>query len=321
MKSISELTDFYYKDLYPELQKLEKEREKLRSRVISIAIPAVILALIVAYLFRDAIALEPMSLMFIFIPLSAGGAFLYKYLIKDYVEEFKFKIIRPLIKAIDDRLEYSSQDHVRQTLFERSHIFKSRIDRMSGNDYVQGIIDDTKIEFSDILAEKRTKDSKGNSHWHTVFQGIFIVGEFNKNFYGKTIILPDTAQSTFGDLFGNWLQSKNTQRDELVKMDSPDFEKEFVVYSNDQIEARYILSHSLMQKILTFKKKSEHPISISFVHNHIHIAVAYNKDLFEPSVFHSLLKYKIAMEYVKTLHLAIGIVEELKLNQKIWSKR
>lgn len=46
----------------------------------------------------------------------------------------------------------------------------------------------------------------------------------------------------------------------------------------------------------------------------------FNKDRFEPSVFHSLLKYKIAMEYVQTLHLAIGIVEELKLNQKLWSK-
>jgi len=321
MKSISELTDFYYKDLYPELQKLEKQREKLRSRVISIAVPAGLLGLIVAYMFRDAIALEPMNLLFIFIPLTAGGAFLYSYLIKDYVEEFKFKIIRPLIKAIDDRLEYSSQNHVRQTLFERSSIFTSRIDRMSGNDYVQGMIDDTKLEFSDIHAEKRTKDSKGNDHWHTVFQGIFIVGEFNKNFYGRTVILPDSAQSTFGDLFGNWLQSKNMQRDELVKMDSPDFEKEFVVYSDNQVEARYILSHTLMQKLLTFKKKSEHPISVSFVQNHIHIAVAYNKDLFEPSVFHSLLKYKIAMEYVKTLHLAIGIVEELKLNQKLWSKR
>jgi len=26
------------------------------------------------------------------------------------------------------------------------------------------------------------------------------------------------------------------------------------------------------------------------------------------------------MEYVSTLHLAIGVVEELKLNQKLWSK-
>jgi hypothetical protein len=110
-------------------------------------------------------------------------------------------------------------------------------------------------------------------------------------------------------------------RNSLVKMDDPNFEKEFVVYSTDQIEARYILSNSLMQKLLLFKQKSKHPVYISFVGNHIHIAIYYDKDLFEPSIFHSLLEYKIAMEYVKTLHTAIGIVEELKLNQKLWSKR
>ena len=51
------------------------------------------------------------------------------------------------------------------------------------------------------------------------------------------------------------------------------------------------------------------------------MAIEYNKDLFEPSVFHSLLEYKIAMEYIQTLHLALVIVQELQLNQKLWSKQ
>jgi hypothetical protein len=56
------------------------------------------------------------------------------------------------------------------------------------------------------------------------------------------------------------------------------------------------------------------------VANKIFIAIAYEKDLFEPSVFHSLLNYNIAMEYLQTLHLTINIVNELKLNQKLWSQ-
>jgi hypothetical protein len=43
--------------------------------------------------------------------------------------------------------------------------------------------------------------------------------------------------------------------------------------------------------------------------------------MFEPSVFSSLLEYKTAMEYVDTLHLVTGIIGELKLNEKIWSKK
>jgi len=57
-------------------------------------------------------------------------------------------------------------------------------------------------------------------------------------------------------------------------MDNVDFEKEFVVYATDQIEARYILSHTLMEKLLAFKKKSGHSLSISFVRGNIYLALA-----------------------------------------------
>lgn len=68
------------------------------------------------------------------------------------------------------------------------------------------------------------------------------------------------------------------------------------------------------------KTLSKHPLSLSFNGGKIYMAIGYNKDLFEPSVFHSLLKYTITMKYVETLHIAISIVEELKLKQKLWSK-
>ena len=319
MKNTSELTDFYYKTLYPTLQKLEEDRKHLRQKVITVGITYSIIVFLISFLIIPFIeSLDTIGFIgggYVII-----GIIIYKSLIKDYTKEFKQDVIKPLIEAIDDKLLYNCDHHVTEHIFRRSDLFTTP-NRMNGNDYVSGNIDGTKIEFSDIHAEKRHKDSKGRESWSTIFKGLFIVAEFNKNFHGKTLVLPDVAQSTFGDLIGNWLQSNNFSRDELVKMDDTEFEKEFVVYSSDQIEARYILSHALMKKLLLFKNKSEHPIYISFIGNHIHMAIYYNKDLFEPSVFRSLLEYKIAMEYVKTLHLAISIVDELKLNQKLWSKQ
>jgi len=318
MKSVSELTDFYYKVLFPTLEKLEDDRKSLRKKIIIIGIIYTAIFIPILFILLDGyINLD--LLAFLAFGYFAGGTFIYKIMIKDYTQEFKQNIISPLIKAIDNGLHYASISHVSQHLFDRSDLFRAP-DRMNGNDLVRGEIENIKIQFSDIHAEKKHKDSKGRTSWSTIFKGLFIVSEFNKNFAGQTVVLPDSAQSTFGNLIGNWLQSKNMSRDELVKMDDPEFEKEFVVYSTDQVEARYILSHSLMKKLLTFKHKSAHPLHISFIGSHIHMAVEYNKDLFEPSVFSSLLDYKVAMEYVKTLHLAIGIVQELKLNQKLWSK-
>lgn len=318
MKSTSELTDFYYKTLYPALEILEKQRKNVRYRVFVTGALLTLIFFLIFILFSNSMSSD--FLAFLAFAYVGIGTILYKFLTKNYTKEFKEKIIKPLIHAIDNTLSYFSDTYLPQKHFISSEIFTSHPDRISGNDYVSGKIDGINIEFSDLHAEKKHKDSKGRESWNTIFQGLFIVSEFNKHFKGKTVILPDSAQNTFGDVIGGWLQSNNFSRSELVKMDNSTFEKEFVVYSTNQIEARYILSHALMEKLLTFKQKSRHPLYVSFVGGSIYMAISYNKDLFEPSVFHSLLDYKIAMEYVKTLHLAISVVEELKLNQKLWSK-
>lgn len=311
MKSVSHLSDFYYSQLITPLKKLEEDRQNLKHRLIVTVIIMSVLAAIAAY------ELKAYGII-LFLYILTGGI-VYKFMSKPYVSEFKQNIIKPLVSYIDSSLIYLQDSFVSQELFERSALF-GKADKYSGNDFVKGKIEDINIEFSDVHAQEEYRDSKGRKHHTTIFQGLFIVCEFNKKFKGKTVVFPDSAQSIFGEVIGSFLQSKNLAQDELVKMDDPSFEKEFVVYSNDQIEARYILSHSLMKKILELKQKSKHPIYISFVNNHIHIAIYYDKDLFEPAVFDSLLDYKIAMEYVTTLHLAVGIVKELKLNQKLWAR-
>ena len=313
MKSLSQLTDFYYDNLHPILEDLDKKRQNVKFRILLFGAILVFFDLAVFSFFKNNLE----WLLFINI---AVGTFLYKFLTSDYTSEFKDKVIAPLIQEIDENLRYAKNIHVSEFEFINSKLFTSIPDKLDGNDYISGKIDEVGIELSDIHAQKEHKDSKGRSSWSTIFQGLFIISEFNKNFNGRTIVLPDTAQSSFGDLVGGWLQSHNISRDELVKMDNPEFEREFVVYGSDQIEARYILNHTLMQRLIEFKKRSKHKIYISFVSSKIYIAIDYGKDLFEPAVFKTLLDYKVAMEYVKTLHLCVGIVEELKLNQKLWSK-
>jgi len=319
MKSASELTNYYYKTLYPALQKLEKQRVQLTHRIFVVGVTYSAIALLIGATFLKSFASIEL-LMFAAFAYIAGGSLIYKLLTKEYKNIFKDKIIAPLIKAMHPNLSYAPESHINPLYFTRSKLFNSRVDRVRGNDYVHGNIDGVEIQFSDFHAQKRHKDSKGRTSWSTIFQGLFIVADFNKKFHGTTHILPDRAQRSFGGLIGHWLQSKNAAREELVKMDDPDFEREFVIYSSDQIEARYILSPSLMQRLLLYKKRTAQDIFISFTHSNIHLAIAYNKDLFEASVFHSLLDYKIAVEYTQTLYLAIGIIQELKLNTKLWSK-
>lgn len=319
MKSVSELTDFYYKALYPTLERLEKKRKALSHRIIYSYIILGTLALLIGSALRELFSDSPDAIGFFLALLLAIAVFLYKLLSKGYIEQFKKGVMHPLVKEAHNGLEYRCDAFISEARYEASELF-SHADRYGGNDYISGSIEGVKIEFSDIHAQKEHRDSKGRKSYSTIFQGVFIVTEFHKHFIGKTFILPDSAQKSFGDLIGSWLQSKNPMRGELIKMDDAAFEREFVVYGSDQIEARYILSHAVMQRLLEFRRKSRHPISLSFVNAQMYIAIHYGKDMFEPSIFTSLLKHSLAMEYIQNLTLLVGLINELKLNQKLWSK-
>jgi hypothetical protein len=319
MKKLGELTDFFYNELHPDLQVLEKERKALASKLVVIAIFIGLLAIGITYLIINHSTHHTEADI---APLFLGAALftgVKKWMSKSYARGFKNKIIHPLIKQIHADLRYAKDQVIAQSYFERSKLFRKSIDRYQGNDLVSGKIDDVQIRFSDVHAEYKTR-SKNKTNWHTIFQGLFIVADFNKHFKGQTIILPDKAEKLFGKMIGSWLQRNNIGQEALIKMDDPEFEKHFVVYGNDQIESRYILTHAMMKRILDFKKRSSVPLHVSFTHNQIYLALAYNKDLFEPTIFSSLLEYKLIKEYISTLQLAIGIIHELKLNEKLWSK-
>lgn len=320
MKSTSELTDFYYQELYPSVSELEKTRTHILSQLKWYgAMGAVIFVIAVLWMTKTFGLLHPLMIALV-IGFTVLASIAYRLITQGYAKDFKTKIIAQLIRAIDPHLLYNPDLAISQHLFSRSSLFTHDIDRYGGNDYVKGTIDGVALEFSDVHAQYQTKDAKGRTQWHTLFRGLFLVAEFNKHFKSRTLILPDLAEKTFGNLIGGWLQSKNIRRDSVIQLDDPIFEKHFVVYGNDPIEARYILSHSMMKRLVEFQKKISHPLFISFVHNHIHIAISAQKDRFEPSVFTSLLNYKQAIEYVTTLNNTLGLVEELKLNEKLWSK-
>jgi Protein of unknown function (DUF3137) len=51
------------------------------------------------------------------------------------------------------------------------------------------------------------------------------------------------------------------------------------------------------------------------------VAIAYEEDLFEPKLFKSMLDLRPMQEYFEILQLMLGIVDDLNLNQRIWTKQ
>ena len=152
-----------------------------------------------------------------------------------------------------------------------------------------------------------------------LFKGLFFRARFNKNFKGRTVVLPDIAERFLG-MVGRTIQSWHQGRGELIQLEDPEFERFFAVYGDDQIEARYILSTSLIARLTDLRKRAGHDVYVAFVRNTIYIAIHYEEDLFEPKLFSSMLSFKPIREYYETFRLMLDIVEDLKLNRRIWKQ-
>jgi hypothetical protein len=318
MKTLQDLREFYNTALSADLNALEAKRKSVLQKLTYAGVVIGILAVIVLDLLLQNVGSFP-AILFPLIGAIVLFAFIASLFSKGYVREFKTTIIQKIVKFIDENLNYAPHRCIPKSVFTASEIFKTRPNRYKGDDYVSGKIDTTQIEFSELHAEYESGSGKNRSR-RTVFKGLFFIADFNKHFTCKTIVLPDTAEKLFGS-FGKMFQSWNVLRGQLIKLEDPEFERFFVVYGDDQIQARYILSTSLMERIVNFKRKTDRPLYLSFVGSKVFVAVSYTKNLFEPRLFRTILDFELVQEYFEDLQLTIGIVDDLNLNTRIWTKQ
>lgn len=266
---------------------------------------------------------EPAILLFIAIAGAGVGYAVYGAATSGYRKAYKSEVVGSVVAAYLDGLRYRPEGTIARRQFEWSGLYTQGIDRYRGEDYIEGTLDKTEFAFSEVHAEYKitTTDSKGRrrTSWRTIFKGIFFIADFHKDFRARTVVLPDTAQRLFGS-FGQTLQSFSGGRGELVKLEDPEFEREFCVYGDDQVEARYILSPSLMRRILDYKRKFRSDMRLAFRDSKVFVALSCDKNRFEPRVFESIADGALIAEYRADLDLIIGIVNDLNLNTRVWSK-
>lgn len=321
MTSLSSLMDYYYESMYPELRALEQKRVDIIARLKKAIFILIVLGIGFYFFLIQNSFFIPLHAFILSAMLSfLIYMFIYRNETSGYKSLFKDQIIEKIIYFIDPSLVYDKIEYIQEGEFIHSGIFSQNYDRYSGNDLVSGNADGVNIRFSDLHVEKKQSDKDGKEEWHTLFQGLFFVADFNKDFKGKTFVFPDFAERSLG-MIGGWMQSLNATKGMLIKLDHIEFEKLFVVYGDDQIEGRYILSHALMERIVNFQKKTGKLISLSFIHSKMYLCINYKKELFEPILSKSLLEFTHIKDYFELLAMFIGIVDTFKLNEKIWSKR
>jgi hypothetical protein len=318
MKTLEEFKEFCKSNIAQSVYILETERRGI-ARQMKLQAAFLISLLILILLILSLGGLGPPGILLLLAFMLLAPFYWYgkkNSLFKGYRDTFKKIVVSKIIEFIDNTLKYSPNLYIDEQDFIRSHIFTLAHDTYLGDDYVSGNVGLTSVEFSEVYSACNL----GRGGTCVIFKGMFFLADFNKNFIGRTVILPDKAEKRLGRL-GRKLQKKHRGWGERVDLENPDFEKHFVVYSDDQIMARYILSSSLMDKIVRFVDSAERKVYLSFIDSKVYIAIPYYENLFEPKLFSSLLDFRPLQKYFEDLELAIGIVEDLNLNTRIWTKQ
>lgn len=146
-----------------------------------------------------------------------------------------------------------------------------------------------------------------------ILQGVVIKFSMNKNFEGTTVIRPKKPgyRDKHDDL-------KRAQMSE-VKLEDPEFSKKYVVYSTDQIEARYLITTAFMERFKEIENAFSSKFAYaSFYKDSVFIAPHTGCDLFNLC---SLVKPIGNKEQFETLFnefaSILNLVDHFKLDKKL----
>ncbi len=322
MKNKEQLKEYYEKELAGILKRYENARVSILGQMHKYALMLTVTAIAGAIaigvfgtgVFKFCAILPIMAISSVYV-------LLRKYYAGSYRTFFKDDIIERIIKFVDPELEYYPKKHIESPLYNISRLFPEVHNRYRGKDLVKGQVGKTKFMFSELCTEYvGTRDEDDDEKpIGTIFKGIYFMGDFNKDFDGYTLVIPNTGFHYFKKPL-KFLRDADSSA-ERVKLEDPEFDSVFVVYSTDQIEARYILSPALMQRIKNYKYKTGKEIGLSFTASFVFVAITMDEEIFEPNLYKTLLSFKPIEKYYDDLMLAVSIIEELNLNRRIWSKQ
>jgi len=175
-------------------------------------------------------------------------------------------------------------------------------------DHLQGEVSGVPIVMCDAELTERRGSGK-SSRTVTVFRGPLVISAFPKRSVGRTIVVPD------GGSIGNFFGGLGQKAGERVRLESPEFERAFEVYSSDQVEARYLLTPTTMERLLDFRQRFDGKVRLAFTGRDLLIAIDDRRDWFpDPGLFQKLTDPALVREQAEEIARIAEIVETLKLN-------
>ncbi|MEP0709400.1 MAG: DUF3137 domain-containing protein [Parvibaculum sp.] len=189
--------------------------------------------------------------------------------------------------------------------FEACHLLPGH-DRQSLEDHVRGEVDGVPFELAEAFLERKVRRDK-RDEYDLVFRGLVARYRFPKRFSGRTYVLGDRGiLNAFSHAGGG---------SERVRLEDPRFEERFEVFSDDQVEARYLLTPAFMERLVRLADMSDGPMQAAFAGDELLLVIDGRRGYFaQPSPWRDLRRNDHIHDFVEDIAFIREIAEVLKLD-------
>ncbi|ABV89365.1 DUF3137 domain-containing protein [Shewanella pealeana] len=226
--------------------------------------------------------------------------------IKHYKTDVKQKIYPLIFKYFGHDFIFCKEHKMSLSALKASKLLPY-YESASFDDYVQGTYKNIEIAINELQLTKQVKRDK-STDTVTVFKGVMIELSSHKDFRGHTVVVKNR-----GGLV-NFL-SDSFKGLERVKLEDPIFEKQFDVFSTDQIEARYLLTVTFMERLQELSASFGNKIQCAFYRNKLLIMLGSKENRFEMASIFKAATFEYEFSQInKEMKQLFAIVDVLQLD-------
>ncbi len=348
-KNLAELKrDFhkiYYSDIAPLMNEYEKKRKALFVKFTLVLFLMVIIFLLMLYFC--------MAYIFLYIFVLYFGSLYLGDLNKNFTAEFKNACMTKIMNAFGIMNWYPEESKLSDTKLRKSELF-SGFNTREDDDVFVGKYKGVKF----IVSETKLSEVAGSGRdrvTHGVFDGVIIDFASNKDISNTTIVstkgdmdiqnrslvfftialifIPGIIQNSFFWvrvlsigfvavllICGIAVNLTNKKKSKLnrVMLEDVEFNKQYNVYSSDEIEARYLLTTAFMDRFKNLQTSFEaYNAKCSFYGKSVMFAITSCKDLFElGNLFTPLNGTEHMQVFFNELISILAMIDYFKLNEK-----
>ena len=230
---------------------------------------------------------------------------------KYYVNNYMSKITDYLFDGT--KYSFDRNKKIKKSIFKNSGLY-GRFDKYYGCDTLRvnipnddGSISNNYVTLCDLNVMKTYLDLNRKSFMPQIEQSTVFNGVFGY------IDLPFDFNCS---LYLNSSSKKIKQKNEVVELEYIEFNNQFTIYSDNQVETRYILDPQMMEKLMKYKEIVKE-FAISIDKNRMYIALS-NFNLFDLGKLEGEDITSLFKGFYEPIFAVMCIVNEIKQNNKLF---